>query len=247
VAMNNLSLAMLAGASVVAAMFATQPAFADKASEMSVMRRTCLEGAAQVRINGCTRMIQSGFFAGDELTDAFYFRSAAYFELGQHQRAIEDVSRAIARKPDYEQAFFARGASYLMLKQLQPAIQDFNKVIALKPNDAAAFFSRGTAYLQLTQYQQAIPDFDRSITLRPDGVTFNNRGYCYFQLGQFQKAIEDYDRAIALTPGSARILYIRGIAKLRSDDKPGGNADIAAAVALEPKIAEQYAALGVKP
>src|SRR5437762_2704894 len=133
--MNNLSLAMLVGASAVAAMFATQPAFADKASEMSVMRHTCLEGAGQVRINGCTRMIQSGYFVGDELTYAFYFRSSAYFDLGQHQRAIEDVSRVIARKPDYAEAFFARGASYFLLKQLQPAIQDFNKAIALKPDN----------------------------------------------------------------------------------------------------------------
>jgi tetratricopeptide (TPR) repeat protein len=138
--------------------------------------------------------------------------------------------------------------SYQFLQKFGPAIQDYTKVIALEPKPEASHFNaRGAAYTAAGQYQQAISDFDRAITLEPTSVTYNNRGYCYFLLGQFKRAIEDYDRAIAMAPKSAGVLYMRGIAKLRSDDKTGGNADIAAAVALEPKIAEQFAAAGVKP
>ena len=40
---------------------------------------------------------------------------------------------------------------------------------------------------------------------------------------------------------------MRGLAKLKSGDRAGGNADIAAAAALDPKIAAIYAGYGVKP
>jgi hypothetical protein len=38
-----------------------------------------------------------------------------------------------------------------------------------------------------------------------------------------------------------------GIVKLRKGDRDGGSADIAAAVALDPHIRENFAALGVVP
>ncbi len=54
------------------------------------------------------------------------------------------------------------------------------------------------------------------------------------------RAIADYGAAVALNPKDAGSLYCRGMAKLRGGDKTGGNADIAAAKAIKPDIAEQY-------
>jgi len=247
--MNKLPLVVLAGASVMAVICATQSASADQLSEMAALKKACSGGSGQAQINDCTRMIQSKFFKdAPVLSEAFFFRGGGYFRLGQYQRAVDDNTQTIVRNPNFVSAYFARGLAYLFLQQPQPALQDFSKVIALKPKpEAVDFTSRAITYSQLKQYKQAILDFDRGIALEPSSVTYGNRGYCYFQLGQFKRAIEDYDRAIVLTPGSAGVLYMRGVAKLRSEDKLGGNADIAAAVALEPKIAEQYAAAGVKP
>jgi hypothetical protein len=43
----------------------------------------------------------------------------------------------------------------------------------------------------------------------------------------------------------ATALYGRGSAKLKKGDTEGGNADIAAATAIEPKIAERMAEYGL--
>jgi len=40
---------------------------------------------------------------------------------------------------------------------------------------------------------------------------------------------------------------VRGLAKLKTNDASGGNADIAAAKALDPTIADTYTAYGVGP
>ena len=50
---------------------------------------------------------------------------------------------------------------------------------------------------------------------------------------------------MAKDPKDADSLYGRGLAKLKSGDKAGGEADIAAAKAIKPDIADVYAGYGV--
>jgi hypothetical protein len=47
-------------------------------------------------------------------------------------------------------------------------------------------------------------------------------------------------------PNTASSLYGRGVAKLRKGDSSGGNADIAAAKAIQVNIDEEFARDGVK-
>jgi formylglycine-generating enzyme required for sulfatase activity len=77
-------------------------------------------------------------------------------------------------------------------------------------------------------------------------VAYQNRGLTYLRLGQFDKAIADYDNALRLDPKQATSLYGRGLAKRRKGDQGGGDADIAAAKALRPSIADDFAAQGIK-
>ena len=49
-----------------------------------------------------------------------------------------------------------------------------------------------------------------------------------------------------IDPGTAESLYGRGTAKLKKGDNRGGNADIAAAKAIKPDIAEDFGRYGVK-
>ena len=50
---------------------------------------------------------------------------------------------------------------------------------------------------------------------------------------------------MAKNPKDANSLYGRGMAKLKSGDRAGGDADIAAAKAINPDIAEVYVGYGV--
>jgi len=65
------------------------------------------------------------------------------------------------------------------------------------------------------------------------------------KLGAFDRAIADYGAAVAKNPKDADSLYGRGMAKLKSGDRAGGEADIAAAKAIKPDIAEVYRGYGV--
>jgi tetratricopeptide (TPR) repeat protein len=48
-----------------------------------------------------------------DYTHAYNNRGAAYGNLGQYQRAIEDCNEAIRLKPDYAWAYNNRGIAYL--------------------------------------------------------------------------------------------------------------------------------------
>src|SRR5262249_28605637 len=73
-----------------------------------------------------------------------------------------------------------------------------------------------------------------------------SRGLVQLKLGAFAQAIADYGAAAAKNARDANSLYGGGIAKLRSGDAAGGEADISAAKAIKPDIANVYAGYGVK-
>jgi len=50
-------------------------------------------------------------------------RGAAYAELGQYQRAIEDFNNAILLKPDYMGSYNNRGSAYFQLGKYQRAMR----------------------------------------------------------------------------------------------------------------------------
>jgi hypothetical protein len=66
-------------------------------------------------------------------------------------------------------------------------------------------------------------------------------------MGDIDRAIADFDVALVKHPKHAHSLFARGVAKVRNGDQAGGDADIAAAKAIEPRIEEEYARYGVRP
>ena len=66
------------------------------------------------------------------------------------------------------------------------------------------------------------------------------------KIGVPRNAIADFDAALRIETRKASSMYGRGIAKLRTGNTAGGNADVNAAKAIEPRIAEEFAAIGIR-
>ena len=62
---------------------------------------------------------------------------------------------------------------------------------------------------------------------------YYNRGNGYYDKHDFSNAIADFDHAIKFKPNYPAALFNRGLAKKRSGDSVGGDADIAASKALK--------------
>jgi tetratricopeptide (TPR) repeat protein len=123
----------------------------------------------------------------------------AYRKLGQLDKAVADLSRAIALNPKYAKAWCYRGENYFNQGQRDKAFADFAKAIELEPKLGDAWCSRGITYNMLGQFDEAVADLSKAIELTPTNAhAWSHRGFAYRFLGQFEKAAFDLSRCIEL-------------------------------------------------
>jgi tetratricopeptide (TPR) repeat protein len=75
----------------------------------------------------------------------------------------------------------------------------------------------------------------------------DNLALVRFRLGDYEKSLGGYDAALKIRPKNAWTLYGRGLAKLKKNDRSGGEGDIAEAVSIAPGVAEAYKKMGLAP
>src|SRR6266576_609837 len=145
----------------------------------------CNDSNPDLRLRGCSFLIQSGKEPAKVLAGAFFNRGNAYEAKGQYDLAIQDFDSAIKRNPKDAASFYSRGGAYFAKGQTDNAIQNFDSAILLDPKNATAFNNRGEAYRERGQQDRAIQDFDKAITFKPNYAdAFNNRGAAYLATRQ---------------------------------------------------------------
>ena len=171
--------------------------------------------------------------------------------LPEARADLEAVDRIAAKQAD---ARFALAFDFLHADLLPPAIAQFDLWISAHGEDsrmAVALSARCKAKAVLGEdLSAALKDCNAAVSRsgklqNPD--FFDNLGLVRFRLGDYDKSIGSYDAALKLRPKNAWTLYGRGLAKLKKNDRSGGEADIAEAVALAPGVAEAYKKMGLIP
>ncbi|MFL5295033.1 MAG: aspartyl protease family protein [Phenylobacterium sp.] len=138
---------------------------------------------------------------------------------------------------------YARAGLYeLALKQLDGWIADHPKSENLGRVLAARCWTRALSGKDLAV---ALPDCDRALQLDRNSQVMAYRGLVLFRMGRLDEAISQYSAAIRAQPRSAPALYGRGLAELKKGAKTEGEADIAAAQALAPGLAQEYRRFGL--
>ena len=171
----------------------------------------CAGSDPDVTIVGCTAVIQSVQETNYIRAIAFSYRGAAYYQKGDHNRAIQDFDQALRLNPNYAEAFSNRGNVYNDKGNYDQAIQDFDQALGLSPNLAYAYNGRGNAYNDKGNYDRAIQDFDQALRLSPNyAYAFNGRGTAYSGKGNYDRAIQDFDQALRLSANYVEALYNRG-------------------------------------
>ena len=136
-------------------------------------------------------------------------------------------------------AYNNRGVAYRLKANYAQAIDDFNEAIRLVPKNASAFNNRGVAYRNIGNLDRAVADYDQAISLKPDYIAaFYNRGLALADKQEYAKAISDFNVVLHIDPKNPTVLYRRGTTYLSKGDIEIGNADIAAAQAIKPDIAD---------
>ena len=132
------------------------------------------------------------------------------------------------------------------------ALPELDQWIVANPHDdrmAQALDERCRARGLLNQdLNKALADCNAALKLAPgDPSALESRGLVRLRMTDLDGAIRDYSDAIRLNPSNPWSLYGRGVAKLHKGLSAEGQADIQAATALRPKIAEQAGKYAIAP
>jgi tetratricopeptide (TPR) repeat protein len=134
-----------------------------------------------------------------------------YFGQKQHDKAIDEFTRAIELNPQLAIGYYDRAYVYTKQQDWSSAVADLNKAIAIDPGLAAAYWLRGQVYyFNGSSYDQAIASYTKAIDLDPNFETaYFERAWAYVGNGAYDKAIEDFSRVLALDKGASDALYGR--------------------------------------
>ena len=145
-------------------------------------------------------------------------------------------------------AYASRARARSELGDFRRAVVDYREAVRLAPGNPSLL--NGLCWnmaLANDNLDEARAICDESLRIRPnDDNTLDSRGMVGLKQGRFQQAWADYDAAFQRN-GIAPFLYGRGIAAKRLGRTTEGDADIAAALEMDPGIAETYARRGMTP
>ena len=155
---------------------------------------------AAVRMEACTRFIQSGGQSNARLGMAYLYRATAYDAEGNYKSAIADFSVSIRLFP-IPSVYSMRGLDYAVTGDRNRAMADLNNAIQLEPTLDIHYVARGLAHLLLNEPDPAIADFDSALQIRQGSApALYGRGIAYAQQGDRTRATYDITAARAINP-----------------------------------------------
>jgi tetratricopeptide (TPR) repeat protein len=130
---------------------------------------------------------------------AFNNRGYMYRCMGQDQKAIVDLTKAIELDPLYTKALYNRIWAYQDLGQWQKDINDCTKLMELAPGCVVVYYHRAVAYGGLEQWQKAIDDCTKAIERDPKfAAAYMYRAAAYEKVGKNELAEKDRAKGTVL-------------------------------------------------
>jgi tetratricopeptide (TPR) repeat protein len=118
---------------------------------------------------------------GQADADVYWSCGRARAELGRHEEAVDDYSRALALRGDAA-ILTDRGWAYLHCAARDLALRDFAQAIQLQPHYALPYYGRGYARIEQGQYRDGIADAETALRLGLPTPTSRYNLACVFAL-----------------------------------------------------------------
>ncbi len=142
--------------------------------------------------------------------EALRARGGMYAALGEPERALEDLNRAIELAPEDGVARNNRALALTDLNLTEQAIADYEKAIECGFDNADLRNELALLYSKTDRKKKAIHHYGEAIRHDPmDVVFYLNRGACLVDLEEYDQGITDFTSAIELAPNDFRPYALR--------------------------------------
>ncbi len=122
--------------------------------------------------------------------DALEWRTRAYLENKEKDKALQDAIRFQKIYPKKEAAIFVLARAQDATGDFEAAILNYNQLIAAYPEKTEYINNRGVIYFnKLKRFEEAKADFEAAIRIHPDnGSYYLNLSRCYYMLNNIPEA-----------------------------------------------------------
>ena len=189
--------------------------------------------------------------------NAHYFRGSALMKLGEAERAIADMDKALelgGGNIDPWMLYRDRALSYFHRKDFAQAMADFDSAIESNPRDTISLNNRGSVHRVMGDYEAAVRDYTRAIDLLTYSdpnldlpTVYINRAMCNRAMSNraagvgahmLDRALLDLDRALSINPNRAEAYLERAKVHLEKGEIERYTEDMEKADALFSSAAE---------
>ena len=132
--------------------------------------------------------------------------ASGYYERGQMDIALTELSQAVAAEPTYPQAYNIYGLVYATLGEDQKAEQNFGRALQLAPTDSEIRQNWGWYLCSHNRARDSLPEFEAAVRnplYKTPEIALVNAGRCAESLSEFRLAEQYYRRSLAAQPGYA--------------------------------------------
>ena len=180
---------------------------------------------------------------------ALYVRGLAWHAKGRYDLAFKDFNSAVILKPDYATGYWGQGYALEFLGKYDEAGEAYSDAIKLNPGDAGNWNSRGWVRAMANKnLDDAMNDVTKALSLNANYANaYDTRALVHFRKGNFDAVVQDADRSLNIDAKMPTSLFLRGLAKRRLGLTAQGDADLAAARAMEAKVFEEFKRAGIEP
>ena len=221
---------------------AASPAAPGRLSELIQVGMRC---HAQGRLQEAEAHYRQVLGADPDHADANHLLGGVAHQAGNHQQAVELISRAIAAAPGAPLYHFNLGTVYQAMERPGDAAASYRSALALEPDYAAAHNNLGSVLRDLERLEDAAASFAAALALQPDWAdTHDNLANVLHDLGRLDDAVASYRAALALSPEADETHYRLGNALQDLGRHQDAAASYRTVLSLEPDHAGAFSNLG---
>ena len=154
--------------------------------------------------------LESELGRGDRRPGTFYKLGLSYLELGEANRAIENLSEASRLVPENALFHLALGQAYAMVSRTADSLQHYQRAMSLDPSSYAILYHYGLEMSRAGRSQDAVDIFEKALAIKPNYELLIRMGKELFSLDRRKNGSQYLQQAVALAPDRAEAYYYLG-------------------------------------
>ncbi len=132
--------------------------------------------------------------------DEIYIDLASEYEvLGEYNKAIDVLNKAIKDNPNNESAIYEIAYCYDQIGDFEKSIDCYSKFIDENPYSFTSWYNLGNAYSKIENYEKAIWAYDYCLLINDSfPPVYFNLANAYLADNKYRKAIENFHKCIEM-------------------------------------------------